>query len=133
MQAKTLVISNLIFPSPSQTMSSGDYNVVIDVDDEGDLGNLEFNQNEFHHSSELSSLFAAAIAKKQISIMKLAEKFRKVKLAEVRIAKLLYFHHPILIFRYRAYRRILQQSICCPQQRLWQTLSMESRFLCTVF
>lgn len=33
-------------------MSSGDYNVVIDVDDEGDLGDLEFNQElEFHHSS----------------------------------------------------------------------------------
>lgn len=35
-------------------MASGDYNVVIDVDDEGDLGDLEFNQElEFHHSSEL--------------------------------------------------------------------------------
>jgi len=33
-------------------MSSGDYNVVIDVDDEGDLGDLEFNQElEFHHSN----------------------------------------------------------------------------------
>lgn len=32
-------------------MSTGDYNVVIDVDDEGDLGDLEFNQElEFHHS-----------------------------------------------------------------------------------
>ena len=65
-------------------MSSGDYNVVIDVDDEGDLGDLEFNQDlEFHHSSELCSSSAAAIAKKQISIMNLAEKFQKVKLAEV--------------------------------------------------
>ncbi|KAI5785105.1 hypothetical protein DFH27DRAFT_270877 [Peziza echinospora] len=33
-------------------MASGDYNVVIDVDDEGDLGDLEFNQDlEFHHSN----------------------------------------------------------------------------------
>ncbi|RPB28954.1 YIPF1 protein [Terfezia boudieri ATCC MYA-4762] len=33
-------------------MSSGDYNVVIDIDDEGDLGDLEFNQElEFHHSN----------------------------------------------------------------------------------
>lgn len=65
-------------------MPSGDYNVVIDVDDEGDLGDLEFNQDlEFHHSSELSSSFSAAVAKKQISILKLAEKSQKVKLAEV--------------------------------------------------
>ena len=65
-------------------MSSRDYNVVIDVDHEGDLGDLEFNQDlEFHHSSELSSSFAAAIAKKQISIMNPAEKFQKMKLAEV--------------------------------------------------
>lgn len=37
-------------------MSAGDYNVVIDVDDEGDLGDLEFNQElEFHHSAGLTS------------------------------------------------------------------------------
>ena len=98
-------------------MSSEDYNVVIDVDDEGDLGDLEFNQDlEFHRSSKLSSSSAAAIAKKQISIMKLAEKFHNLKLAGVRTAKPLYLTTG-LISRYRALRRILQQSIRCPQQR----------------